>query len=60
MFSAWSNVRQKENTTHFGFETILEKDKAEKVQSVFSSVASKYDVMNDLMSLEYTGFGRMR
>ena len=42
---------KKENTTHFGFETILEKDKAEKVKSVFSSVASKYDVMNDLMSL---------
>ena len=42
---------KKENTTHFGFETILEKDKAEKVQGVFSSVASKYDVMNDLMSL---------
>ena len=42
---------KKENTTHFGFETILEKDKSEKVQSVFSSVASKYDVMNDVMSL---------
>ena len=42
---------KKENTTHFGFETILEKDKAEKVQGVFSSVASKYDVMNDFMSL---------
>ena len=42
---------KKENTTHFGFQTILEKDKAEKVQGVFSSVASKYDVMNDFMSL---------
>ena len=42
---------KKENTTHFGFETILKKDKSEKVQSVFSSVASKYDVMNDIMSL---------
>ena len=42
---------KKENTTHFGFETILEKDKAEKVQGVFSSVASRYDVMNDFMSL---------
>ena len=42
---------KKENTTHFGFETIPEKDKAEKVQGVFSSVASKYDVMNDFMSL---------
>jgi demethylmenaquinone methyltransferase/2-methoxy-6-polyprenyl-1,4-benzoquinol methylase len=42
---------KKENTTHFGFETILKRDKAEKVQGVFSSVASKYDVMNDFMSL---------
>ena len=42
---------KKENTTHFGFETILEKDKSEKIQGVFSSVASKYDVMNDVMSL---------
>ncbi len=42
---------KKENTTHFGFETILEKDKSKKVQGVFSSVASKYDVMNDVMSL---------
>ena len=42
---------KKENRTHFGFETILEKDKSKKVQGVFSSVASKYDVMNDVMSL---------
>ena len=42
---------KKENTTHFGFKTILEKDKSKKVQGVFSSVASKYDVMNDVMSL---------
>lgn len=40
-----------ENTTHFGFETISESEKAGKVQGVFSSVASKYDVMNDAMSL---------
>lgn len=37
-------------TTHFGFETIPEADKAGKVQGVFNSVASKYDVMNDVMS----------
>ena len=36
--------------THFGFETVDEKDKAKKVAGVFTSVASKYDVMNDLMS----------
>lgn len=40
-----------QNTTHFGFETIPEEDKAGKVRGVFSSVASRYDVMNDVMSL---------
>lgn len=38
-------------TTHFGFETVDEQDKARKVRGVFDSVASKYDVMNDLMSV---------
>lgn len=38
-------------TTHFGFETISEAMKASRVASVFSSVASSYDTMNDLMSL---------
>ena len=37
-------------TTHFGNETIPEADKAGRVQGVFSSVASRYDLMNDLMS----------
>jgi demethylmenaquinone methyltransferase / 2-methoxy-6-polyprenyl-1,4-benzoquinol methylase len=37
-------------TTHFGFETIAENEKAKRVASVFTSVAGKYDVMNDLMS----------
>jgi demethylmenaquinone methyltransferase / 2-methoxy-6-polyprenyl-1,4-benzoquinol methylase len=36
--------------THFGFETVPEEEKAKKVAGVFTSVASKYDVMNDLMS----------
>ncbi len=36
--------------THFGFETVDETDKARRVRGVFDSVASKYDVMNDLMS----------
>jgi demethylmenaquinone methyltransferase/2-methoxy-6-polyprenyl-1,4-benzoquinol methylase len=36
--------------THFGFETVAEEEKAKKVAGVFTSVASKYDVMNDLMS----------
>ncbi len=40
-----------EKTTHFGFQDIPEADKAGLVHGVFSRVASKYDVMNDLMSL---------
>ena len=39
------------SSTHFGFESVDEKDKARRVRSVFDSVASKYDVMNDLMSM---------
>ncbi|PTW99839.1 bifunctional demethylmenaquinone methyltransferase/2-methoxy-6-polyprenyl-1,4-benzoquinol methylase UbiE [Pararhodobacter aggregans] len=38
-------------TTHFGFQTVDEDQKVGMVHGVFSSVASKYDVMNDLMSL---------
>jgi demethylmenaquinone methyltransferase/2-methoxy-6-polyprenyl-1,4-benzoquinol methylase len=37
--------------THFGFETVDEANKARRVRGVFDSVASKYDVMNDLMSM---------
>ena len=40
-----------EQTTHFGFEIVPEAEKAIKVQSVFTSVAEKYDVMNDVMSM---------
>lgn len=36
--------------THFGFKTVAEEEKAGLVHGVFSSVASRYDVMNDLMS----------
>jgi len=36
--------------THFGFETVPENEKASRVRGVFSSVADKYDLMNDLMS----------
>jgi len=36
--------------THFGFETVDEREKAQRVRGVFDSVASKYDIMNDLMS----------
>jgi demethylmenaquinone methyltransferase/2-methoxy-6-polyprenyl-1,4-benzoquinol methylase len=38
------------NTTHFGFQTVPESEKAGRVKGVFGSVASKYDVMNDVMS----------
>ena len=37
--------------THFGFETVDEAEKAGKVKGVFDSVASKYDLMNDFMSM---------
>ncbi len=39
------------SSTHFGFKTVDETDKARHVRGVFDSVASKYDVMNDLMSM---------
>ena len=38
-------------STHFGFQSVDEQDKARRVRGVFDSVASKYDVMNDLMSV---------
>ena len=37
--------------THFGFKSVDESQKAERVRGVFDSVASRYDVMNDLMSM---------
>ncbi|WP_223425205.1 bifunctional demethylmenaquinone methyltransferase/2-methoxy-6-polyprenyl-1,4-benzoquinol methylase UbiE [Tateyamaria pelophila] len=40
-----------DKTTHFGFETVPEGEKAGRVQGVFNSVASKYDIMNDVMSM---------
>jgi demethylmenaquinone methyltransferase/2-methoxy-6-polyprenyl-1,4-benzoquinol methylase len=39
-----------DDTTHFGFQTVSESEKAGKVAEVFDSVASRYDLMNDLMS----------
>jgi len=38
-------------STHFGFQTVDEGEKAQRVRGVFDSVASRYDVMNDLMSM---------
>ncbi len=37
--------------THFGFKTVDEREKASKVRGVFDSVAARYDVMNDVMSM---------
>ncbi|PND37663.1 bifunctional demethylmenaquinone methyltransferase/2-methoxy-6-polyprenyl-1,4-benzoquinol methylase UbiE [Paucibacter aquatile] len=39
------------SSTHFGYQTVDEREKASHVRGVFDSVASKYDVMNDLMSM---------
>jgi demethylmenaquinone methyltransferase/2-methoxy-6-polyprenyl-1,4-benzoquinol methylase len=39
-----------ESKTHFGFEEVAASEKAKRVRGVFDSVASRYDVMNDLMS----------
>jgi demethylmenaquinone methyltransferase/2-methoxy-6-polyprenyl-1,4-benzoquinol methylase len=39
------------SSTHFGYQTVDEGDKASRVRGVFDSVASRYDIMNDLMSM---------
>jgi len=39
------------SSTHFGFEDVPVEEKARRVAAVFDSVASRYDLMNDLMSL---------
>lgn len=40
-----------ERTTHFGFETVAEAQKEQRVAGVFSNIAASYDTMNDFMSL---------
>lgn len=42
---------QPNGTTHFGYQTVPEGEKAGMVHGVFTRVASRYDVMNDLMSV---------
>jgi demethylmenaquinone methyltransferase / 2-methoxy-6-polyprenyl-1,4-benzoquinol methylase len=44
------NQQATNQTTHFGFKTVEEGEKQQKVGEVFHSVASKYDLMNDVMS----------
>ena len=44
-------MEPREPTTHFGYETVAEADKAGRVRGVFASVAGRYDLMNDAMSL---------
>ncbi len=39
------------STTHFGYQSVDESEKAKHVRGVFDSVAPKYDLMNDLMSM---------
>jgi demethylmenaquinone methyltransferase/2-methoxy-6-polyprenyl-1,4-benzoquinol methylase len=45
-----ANTEQSSDKTHFGYQTVESDDKADLVRGVFDSVASRYDVMNDLMS----------
>ncbi|KAI9590455.1 2-methoxy-6-polyprenyl-1,4-benzoquinol methylase, mitochondrial [Glossina fuscipes] len=40
-----------EETTHFGFQTVKESEKVQKVHKVFEDVAKSYDLMNDVMSI---------
>ncbi|MGY3438423.1 MULTISPECIES: bifunctional demethylmenaquinone methyltransferase/2-methoxy-6-polyprenyl-1,4-benzoquinol methylase UbiE [unclassified Marinovum] len=44
-------TQDEQKTTHFGYQTVPEDEKAGRVQGVFGSVASRYDVMNDAMSM---------
>jgi len=43
-------MTEQDKTTHFGYKQVPVNEKANKVADVFHSVASKYDIMNDLMS----------
>ena len=47
----WGEGNRTMSETHFGFEPVDETQKAQRGRGVFDSVAAKYDVMNDLMSL---------
>ena len=45
------NTPNNPKTTHFGFQDVLDSEKASLVKGVFNSVASNYDLMNDMMSM---------
>ena len=45
-----TNQTNTDETAHFGYQTVKKTDKQAKVAAVFTSVAKKYDIMNDLMS----------
>lgn len=44
-------MRERQKTTHFGYREVPVQEKADLVHEVFESVAGKYDLMNDLMSM---------
>jgi len=50
-FAQRRHYSKQESTTHFGYKQVPIVEKEDLVKGVFSSVASKYDVMNDAMSL---------
>jgi len=43
--------RSEKDTTHFGYKDVPVDEKADRVADVFHSVAGKYDIMNDLLSM---------
>lgn len=47
----WNSSDTSKRQTHFGYETVTEAEKQEKVAGVFTNVAESYDKMNDLMSM---------
>ncbi|GLQ28408.1 ubiquinone/menaquinone biosynthesis C-methyltransferase UbiE [Sulfitobacter pacificus] len=51
VFDNIGTTAMNDKTTHFGSQTVPEDDKAGMVRSLFSDVANKYDIMNDVMSV---------
>ena len=51
LYKKHASDRLSDDQTHFGYTRVAKKDKAERVGEVFRSVASRYDVMNDVMSM---------